>query len=341
MSVVVAARNEQENIGSCLQALINQTYPLKRYEVIVVDDRSTDGTAAIVDHFSKTDDRIKLVLVNQLPAGISPKKHALEKGIEIAKGKIILTTDADCVPEPGWIAGMINYFEPAVGLVAGFSPLVKDEGETIFSRLVTLDSLSLAAVAAGSFGLGKPLTCNGRNLAYRLETFHAVNGFKAIQNLISGDDDLLLHMVRQKTNWQFRYAIDPETIVRSKAPPDFRHLANQRIRHASKGRYYSSWLKLSLAAVYLFNLILLALLPISFFIANASWLLLICLLMKSLSEWLLLSRFADIFKYKKSLTIFSLAILLHVPYVVIFGLWGQVGKFQWKEDTFNAVTIKN
>lgn len=341
VSVVIAARNEQENIGSCLEALSHQSYPAERYEVIVVDDRSTDRTVAIVADYGKKHSRIKLVQIEQLPPGVSPKKHALEKGIGIANGEIILTTDADCVPQPGWIAGMVSYFKPAVGLVAGFSPLVKAEGATIFSRLVTLDSLSLAAVAAGSFGLGKPLTCNGRNLAYRKAAFQAIDGFKAIQHLISGDDDLLLHQLRQKTDWQFRYAIDPETIVRSKAPPDFRHLANQRIRHASKGRYYSSWLKLSLAAVYLFNLILLALVPILFFVSKLFWLWLTALLIKSFSELLLLARFAEIYKYKKALSIFLLAILLHVPYVVIFGLWGQVGKFQWKEDTFQATTTQN
>jgi len=202
--------------------------------------------------------------------------------------------------------------------------------------LLTLDSLSLAAVAAGSFAIGKPLTCNGRNLAYRKETFQAVNGFKQIQHLISGDDDLFLHLVRQQTDWKFRYAIDPETVVRSKAPGDFNQLANQRTRHASKGRHYQRWLQLSLVAVYLFNLLLLVLLLLSllgfglFRLWLASW------LMKSFAEFMLLYRFADIFHNKKALSVFPVAMLVHVPYVVIFGLRGQVGKFQWKDATFKT-----
>jgi len=341
VSVVIAARNEQENIGSCLEALVHQTYPPDRYEVIIVDDRSADETANIANHYCQNYQQVRLVTVKDLPPGISPKKNALAKGIAMAKGEIVLTTDADCVPEPGWIAAMVSYFEPTVGFVAGFSPLVKAGSKTIFSKLMALDSLSLAAVAAGSFGLGKPITCNGRNLAYRKETFQSVNGFKQIQNFISGDDDLFLHLVRQQTNWSFRYAIDAETIVRSKAPDHFKQLANQRIRHASKGRYYSSWLKLSLVGVYLFNLILLLLLPVSLFVTNIFWLWIICWLAKSLSDFMLLYRFGDIFRYKKALAVLPLAMLLHVPYVVIFGLWGQVGKFQWKEDTFNATAIKS
>lgn len=338
VSVVVAARNEEDNIGNCIQALVNQTYHSDRYEIIIVDDRSTDKTATIVNSYRKKHPQIKLVQVKNLPLGISPKKHALENGIEVAKGEIILTTDADCFPEPGWIQGMVSYFEPEVGLVAGFSPLAKEGRDTIFTRLLTLDSLSLAAVAAGSFGLGKPLTCNGRNLAYRKETFQSVNGFKEIRYLISGDDDLFLHLVSQKTNWMVRYAIDRQTIVRSKIPHSFRQFANQRIRHASKGRFYSNWLKLSLVAVYLLNFILLFLLPVSLAMIGIFKFWLSCFLMKGLSEFVLLYRFTEIFNFKKVLLIFPLAMLLHLPYVVIFGLWGQLGKFQWKDETFWATS---
>ena len=341
VSVVVAARNEETNIGNCLQALVDQSYPPDQYEVIIVNDRSTDETADIVDRYCKNHNQIKMITVKELPLEISPKKHAIEKGIETAKGEIILTTDADCVPESGWIQGTVNYFEPEVGLVAGFSPLKPDGKATVFSRLLTLDSFSLAAVAAGSFGLKKPLTCNGRNLAYRKETFQSVNGFTQIQNLISGDDDLLLHLVSQKTNWKVRYAIDGQTMVRSKVPSGFKQFANQRIRHASKGRYYSNWLKFLLAGVYLFNLILLIMLAVSSFIPKIFLIWLLCWLLKSSSEFLLISQFAKLFNFKKVLTVFPLAMVLHLPYVVIFGLWGQVGKFHWKQGTFRGKSNLN
>ncbi len=336
VSIVVAARNEESNIGNCIEALINQTYPSNRYEIIIVNDRSTDQTTAIVDRYRKDYKQIRLINVKDLPPGLSPKKQAIEKGIESAKGEIILTTDADCVPGAGWIEGMVDCFEPEIGLVAGFSPLEKNDKNTIFSKLLTLDSLALAAVAAGSFGLSKPLTCNGRNLAYRKATFQSVNGFKEIQNLISGDDDLFLHLVSKRTKWKVRYAVDNQTIVPSQVLSNFKQFAHQRIRHASKGRYYSTGLKLSLVLVYLFNLLLLVLMPVSLIISRLFLTWLICWLTKSFSEFRLVYRFAAIFNYKKALNLFPLAMLLHVPYVVIFGLWGQFGKFQWKEDTFKS-----
>ena len=337
VSIIIAARNEEQNIGSCLHALVNQSYPADRFEIIVVDDRSIDDTQRIVQSYCRQFANIRLIQVTELTEGISPKKNALQTGIESALGQIILTTDADCIPEPGWVTAMVSYFEPDVGLVAGFSPLQPIEKGNFFQRLFTLDSLSLAAVAAGSFGLGKPLTCNGRNLAYRRETFEAVGGFKQIYKFISGDDDLFLHLVRRQTSWKFRYAMDRQSLVHSKAPETFKQFMNQRVRHASKGRHYPAWFTIVLAAVYLLNLNLLLLIPISFFNNFAFVALLGCVLLKSLGEFILIYRIADLFGYKKILAIFPLAMIVHPFYIVIFGLWGQFGKFQWKDETFTAI----
>ncbi|HEX9973198.1 MAG TPA: glycosyltransferase [bacterium] len=337
VSVIIAARNEEQNIGSCIEALANQSYPADRFEIIVVDDRSFDCTALIVQNYCRQFANIRLLRIADLVKGISPKKNALQKGIEVATGEIILTTDADCVPEPGWVKSMVSYFEPEVGLVAGFSPLESNENNNLIHRLFTLDSLTLAAVAAGSFGLGKPLTCNGRNLAYRRATFDAVGGFRQIYKFVSGDDDLFLHLVRQQTSWKFRYAMDRHSLVHSKVPGAFKDFMNQRVRHASKGRHYSTWFAMILAAVYLLNLNLLILIPVSFFNSDAFVTLLGCLLIKSLGEFILIYRIADLFGYKKILIIFPLAMILHPFYIVIFGLWGQFGKFHWKDETFAAI----
>ena len=341
VSVVVAARNEENNIKNCIESLVNQTYSKKKYEVIVVDDRSTDKTAEVINDYCQKHSFIRLVQVKELPQGIAPKKFALETGIKAAKGEIILTTDADCIASPSWVSRIIQYFEPDVGLVAGFSPLEANEKPSIISRLFTLDSMSLAAVAAGSIGIAKPLTCNGRNLAYRKKVFKSVDGFQKIKQFISGDDDLFLHLVSHKTNWKIRYAIDSDSIVHSKVPESFQQFANQRIRHASKGLHYSNWLKLSLAAVYLMNVSLLFLLPVSIIFQQYFYLWLFCFGIKSISEFFLLRKTAELFHYQKMLSVFPIAMFLHIPYVVIFGLWGQLGKFKWKDDSFNAEADKS
>jgi cellulose synthase/poly-beta-1,6-N-acetylglucosamine synthase-like glycosyltransferase len=331
VSVVVAARNEEQFIALCLDALVDQSYPKDRYELIFVNDRSTDRTAEIIESYQQKHPRFIQLHMSEKVTSISPKKHALETGIRRAKGEIILTTDADCIPAKFWIQTMVNFFETDVGLVAGFSPTEAFGRQRLFSKLLTLDSISLAALTASSFSLGRPLTVSGRNLAYRKKVFQAVNGFQEISHHISGDDDLFLHQVAQKTNWKFRYAFDPRALVKTRIPDSCKQFAQQRIRHASKGRFYSRWLKLFLAWIYLFNLLLVALLIISFFSAKFFWLWLVILLIKSISEFSFLFRFARQFNYQKIFYVFPIAALLHPFYVVVFGAWGQFGKIKWKE----------
>ncbi|HDQ00008.1 MAG TPA: glycosyltransferase [bacterium] len=330
-TVVVAARDEEKNIADCLTALINQNYPGGLYEIIIVDDRSRDKTAEIVASFQKAHPQIKLIQIKKLADGYAPKKYALSRGIAAANGEIIFTTDADCVPSPTWVQTMLSYFEPEVGLVAGFSPLQAKNKTTLFSKLMTLDSLSLGAVAAGSFAMGRPLTCNGRNLAYRKAAYSQVNGFLDIREHISGDDDLLLHLIISRTQWQTRYAFNKDAIVPSAAPENFHQFANQRIRHASKGFHYSAWLIITLAAIYLFNLLLVILLPVSIIAGLFFNLWLISFVVKTATEFIFLYKAAGVFGYCSVLRIFPVAAILHPIYVVIFGLCGQFGKFKWKE----------
>ena len=336
VSIIVAARNEEQNIKSCVTALISQNYPLEKLEIIVVDDRSTDETAKIVQKFTEAYPNVILLQVKQTPSGMAPKKYALDFGINQATGEIILITDADCIPQPDWVKFMLSYFKPDVGLVAGFSPLDRAEKPSVLSRLIRLDSLALASVAAGSFGAGFPLTCNARNLAYRRSVYQQIGGFKEIGHLISGDDDLFLHLVQKKTDWQVRYAIDSEVIVSSIVPSNFNDFFHQRVRHASKGRHYAVGLKLGLIAVYLFNISLLLLLLLS--IWNTQFLLLFggSFVLKTLFEFILLKKSATIFNRHSYLKYFPLAALFHIPYVTIFGLWGQIGKFTWKGSLFQA-----
>ena len=133
VSIIIAARNEEQNIGSCLQALADQSYPADRFEIIVVDDRSIDDTQRIVQSYCRQFANIRLIQVTELTQGISPKKNALQKGIESASGQIILTTDADCIPEPGWVTAMVSYFEPDVGLVADFHRWSRLKREIFFN----------------------------------------------------------------------------------------------------------------------------------------------------------------------------------------------------------------
>jgi len=331
VSVVLAARNEEDNIGECLSCLVAQDYPQDKLEVIVVDDRSQDATAEIIRSFPQ----VKLYQVEEKSLRIAPKKYALDLGIKASKGEIILTTDADCRPGPEWVRNILRYFEPEVGLVAGFSPLEIGRASPLRGMLA-LESLALASVAAGGIGLGWALTCTGRNLSYRKKTYDEVGGLATIGRFVSGDDDLFLQLVDRKTKWKLRYAFDPKTIVPAKPPQSLKDLIHQRIRHASKGRYYPKDIKALGLVIYFYNLALLILFFLALFkVIGFPWLLLF-LLLKILAEFSLLLKGARLFGRRRFLMILPLATLLHVPFIVFFGALGQLGRFRWKGESFKA-----
>jgi cellulose synthase/poly-beta-1,6-N-acetylglucosamine synthase-like glycosyltransferase len=332
VSVVVAARNEEQQIGACLAALVAQDYPRDKLQIIVVDDRSEDGTAAIVNEVAASHPQVELLRVTACPSNWSPKKHALATGVAHARGELILCTDADCQPPPTWVSGMVSYFTPGVGLVAGFSPTTHGPGSRLAKRLLEMDDLALACVAAGSMGVGVPLTCGGSNLAYRKEVYEQVGGFSGVEHLLSGDDDLFLHKVRI-TAWRTHYARDLGTVVPSGGPRSFRQFRHQRTRHASKGFFYAPWMIALLVLIYLFHCGLLAALPAALLGLLQPGMLTIAYALAWVPEFLLVGWGAFLFRRRYLLPYLPLAALLYIPYIVVFAAWGTLGNFSWKGAT--------
>ncbi|MDQ3653337.1 MAG: glycosyltransferase [Acidobacteriota bacterium] len=156
VSVIVAARNEAPVLPQLLEDLAAQTYP--HYEVIVVDDRSTDDTAKIVRAAAaKHPGRFRLVRQTSVPAGKSPKKMALQKGVEASRGELLLLCDADCRVQPSWVMGMVRCFEPGVAMVLGYSELSINQTSSLFERVQAFEFQTLVATMAASANLGRPL----------------------------------------------------------------------------------------------------------------------------------------------------------------------------------------
>lgn len=337
VSIVIAARNEADNIENCLKSLVLQTYPAGKLEFFIVDDRSTDATAQIVADYLPHVPNLHLVRISQIPDQMAPKKYALSRGIAASQGELIFTTDADCQPVPTWVETLVRSFSPETGLVAGYSPLeIPGTHSRRMHRMFALESLSLACVAAGGIGLGQPLTCSGRNLAYRRQVFDAVGGFSKIAQYISGDDDLFLQQVSRETHWKIGYALDARALVYSAPPKNFKAFFQQRTRHASKGKFYRPQTVAGLVAVYLFNLLTLAGILFGWALPTWFWLSLGGFAAKSLFELALLFIGAHFFQKNYLLRIFPLVAVLHLPYVVIFGALGTFKQFQWKDQHFTA-----
>ncbi|MFQ5603662.1 MAG: glycosyltransferase [bacterium] len=275
VSVVVAARNEEQNLNRCLQALLSQSYPKNRLQIILVDDRSTDGTAQIAHSFQKVHRNVEVICTAEQPGKISPKKYALMKGIKQANGTLIFTTDADCVPPPDWLSETVPLFQEDVGIVLGPAPFY--DHQNAWHKLLALDNLAATVVSAGAAGWNVGVTCSGRNLAYRKQVFELINGFQKFQHSLSGDDDLFLQEVNKQTSWRIAYSLNPDTMVPSAAAPSFSAFVKQRRRHVSASRYYSrrhqvGYLLFNLANLYLFGFAMSAVISRTHLFAAAAFL---------------------------------------------------------------------
>lgn len=339
VSVIVAARNEEPNIEACLQALLAQDYPKELLQIIVVDDRSEDSTAEIVQKYARQYAHLRLIRIDDVLPGFAPKKRAIHAAIQEATGEVIFTTDADCIPGPRWIAQILTYFDPDVGMVAGYNPYRTNETADLFQKILALDYFAMAAVAAASAGLNYPVSCSGGNLAYRRVVYESINGFGDSRRAVSGDDDLFLHRVREQSGWQIRYSVLPQTFVPTKPPASFQEFLQQRIRYASKGLLYSKPVVLLLLGIFAMNAMLTTGCVYAFSDPFILLPLAAAFLAKAGCEWFFLKQATNCFQGRFPSAVFGVTSIVHPVYVTVAGLMGQVGQFSWKNDRYRKNTM--
>lgn len=329
VSVLIAARNEEENIARTLDCIIAQDFPKELLEIIVVDDHSTDATAAIVATYA--DRGVTLIQLNEGSQLNSYKKLAISRAIAQAKGEIIVTTDADCRMGRSWLKTIMQYFQEADPYLVS-SPVVYTEEKSSFERLQTLEFLYLIGLGAAGIGNGNPTTCNGANLAYRKDVFWEMGGFKGIDNLASGDDELFLHKVAEKHADRIGFCKSEEAIVFTDAKPDLKSFISQRKRWASKSTKYKDKKVVLLGlCIWLFNLALLGGI-VQFFIGlpQIHWLLLTAFLLKIIAEYYFIAPLCKFAGRTELLLKLPLLSLVHALYLVYIGIAGNIGKYDWK-----------
>ena len=340
ITVIVSAHNEEIHIPACLKHLARQRYPKEQIEFIIVDDRSSDATAMIIDRFAQKDPRFKRIsITNRLP-GFAPKKRAIDTAIWQARGEIILLTDADGRPGTDWVKEMSSYFTPETDMVIGYAPYtVKPQGH--FSKpLLALEYLSHAAVAAATCGIGFPVTCVGTNMGYRKKLYAEIGGFGEYKPFLSGDDDLFLTRVREAKKYTIRYADSPRTHVYNDPPQLWSKFIHQRMRYASKGFNYPLKVTAGLLGYYFYNLIMLFGLGSLFF--KLSWFIpaLSAYVLKSTGEYLFMRKAGQTLHDTRFINRIPLVQVLHIPYVVVFGILGQFKRFRWAEEYAEASVQK-
>ncbi|MFQ5676007.1 MAG: glycosyltransferase [bacterium] len=328
ISIVVAARDEEDNIEECLNALVAQTYPQALTQLIVVDDRSTDRTPEIIKRFRAQNKNISAISIAETPCGISPKKFALTKAISHATGDLIFATDADCMPGSQWISETVPLFQPEVGLVIGPAPFTQPK--SLLGKLLCLDNFAVAFVSAGACGWGIGVTCTGRNLAYRRQVFNQINGFREGERSLSGDDDLFLQSVKRKTRWRIAYSLHPETAVVSRPANDLASYITQRRRHVSASKHYSKPIQASYLLFNLANLVLFGSLLASVYFQELVELVIVIFIAKLLLDLVCLYAIAKKFDKRRMLFYFPAWEIFFLLNQMIISPLGFVGKIRWK-----------
>lgn len=235
ISVIVPARNEEALLEATLSTLAAQTLPRARWELLVVDDGSRDGTAAAAGRALEglRAAGVEGRLLTTTPARCG-KKAAIDLAIGKSRHEWVAVLDADSRPAPGWLEALLEAARPRTGLLAG---PVLFEGEGFFPRLARLEYAGLLGAGLASFALGRALFASGANLCYRRAAYHDAGGYAGLEHVASADDTLLIQRLRLRTSWRLEALLDPRALVRTRAPATLKEFWGQRVRWTSTERH--------------------------------------------------------------------------------------------------------
>jgi len=330
ISLVIAARNEASKISQSLDSALAQHYPSGSFDIVVVDDHSTDETSAIVKRYQQQG--VRLIEMNKVggdgAAPLSFKKKALSAGVAAATGEWILTTDADCVAGPDWLKA-IAAAQPA-DLVFIAAPVRMKPGKSFLSIFQSIDFAILQGITAASINAKFHPMCNGANMAYQKKVFEEVGGYAGDQ-LVSGDDMLLLHKIAKQYPDRIGYLFSADAIVDTQPEPDWRSFFSQRLRWASKtGRYNDSRLSVIWLGVYALNFFIALVFVYACFRPFYFQYFILLLLLKTGIEWKFVKRVLRFYQLSHLMKWFFPAQLLHIFYIVITGILSRFAGYQWK-----------
>lgn len=282
ISVIVCAKNEEENVSKFIPLLIQQDYP--DFEIILIDDASSDNTLEIFEEFEKNHSNVRLVKVQNNEAFWGNKKFALTLGIKAAKKEYLLFTDADCYPtSKDWIAEMSSHFTMQKTIVLGYGAYEKVPN-SFLNKLIRFETLLTAVQYFSWARLGFPYMGIGRNLAYKKEEFFNVNGFIDHMKIRSGDDDLFINQAANKKNTTVCYT--PNSFTYSEPKTTFKEWFAQKRRHVSTASFYKPFDKIQLGLFFLTQIFTL-ILPIILLAFQFQWIAVVSLVaFRYLFSWI-------------------------------------------------------
>lgn len=305
VTVIICGKNEASNIFKNLKSILTQDYPA--FNVLYVDDGSTDKTRKIIEGFQKEFVNLKYLFIpTEEKVGVG-KKYALSKGIETCNSEWVVLTDADCYPNNNkWISTLMNSRNIDTEIILGVSPLVHQK-QSLLSKLIDFETFNTATQYIAWANAKQPYMAVGRNLAYKKELFYKNNGFEHHKHIASGDDDLFVMQNASSKNTATCLSFNGYTF--SEAPTSWRNWTLQKSRHYSAGYLYPFSTKLVLALVLVSKLFV-HIMGIYFSINKSAIAILYPIYLLFIVVFYLLSRK----KIKMKLAI------IYLPFLDIFGL---------------------
>ncbi|MGH2664536.1 glycosyltransferase family 2 protein [Flavobacterium sp.] len=333
-SVIIPFRNEASHLPDLLQSLSKLNYPKGLFEIILIDDHSTDNSAAIITHWHNENTAFRLTTLKNTRISNSPKKDAITTAIGVAKHPWIITTDADCEVRENWLFTFDNYIQNnAIEMIAGAVNFPSED--FLLSHFQQMDMLSLQGATIGSFGLNKAFMCNGANFGYTRKLFQELDGFNGNNHIASGDDVFLLQKAISEFPEKVGYLKSEEAIITTKTEKSWLGLFRQRVRWASKATAYQSLFSKGLAIVV--------------FMTNASlifgivFMLLDWVYWTSLLHFFLIKFTIDFVLMYKTNKLLKMCMYSVIPSSLVYpffstavALYSLVGNFEWKDRKFSA-----
>ncbi len=336
ISILIPARNEADNIGNCIESILNQTYPKSLFEIIVLDDFSEDETAELVNNYTKNNlTTIRLIALGNyisLDDTQSFKKKAIEIGIAQANGELIVTTDADCVVQPNWLMLIASIYEEKQPKFIA-APVNFYQEQNDFERFQSLDFIGMMGITGSGIYTKIMRMCNGANLAYPKAVFEEVSGFQDIDDHASGDDMMLMQKIARIYPNDICYLKNQAATTFTMAKPTLKSFINQRVRWSTKSKGYEErQVTAILIGVWLFCVSIPLTFLSSLFLGR---LFLIIgfgqLLIKMLADYRLLKTTSTFFNRSDLMQTFMKSSIYHLIYIIGIGfLGGVVRKYEWK-----------
>lgn len=330
VSVLIAARNEEENIKTLLSSLYGQTFRKDLFEVIIMDDNSEDRTKEIIDTFIDDNKDFNIRVYTSEGKG---KKSAISQALHKAENQLIMVTDADCILNPLWIESIVAYYEKTYSKMI-LAPVLLTPSNTLFEKIQVLEHLSLIGSTAGSAAIGFPVMCNGANMAYEREAALEVEKQRHDFDIPSGDDMFLLEQFIKNYGYKnVKFLLNKSAIVKTNTCKTIKEFFRQRRRWVSKTKSYTNWKIITTALiVFFFNISIVSLFFSAFFIPALWSLYVLFTLLKYFVDFPLLKNITN-FMNKKDLMKWSLPVEFIYPFYVTFtSLSGLFFHVKWKRS---------